>query len=177
MGPGTKLASLGQIRYAEMRDAFEVQARGLLDGGVDLLIIETQYDLLGAKAAINGCRRAMAAVGQEVPLQVQVTIEMTGRMLPGTEIGAALAALVPLDPAVFGLNCATGPARDGRAPAGAVGTVPGAGVLHPPMPGLPQVVDGRMHYDMGPDDLADYLARYVTELGGERDRRVLRHYS
>ena len=95
VGPGTKLASLGQIRYAELRDAFEVQARGLLDGGVDLFIIETQYDLLGAKAAINGCRRAMAAVGREVPLQVQVTIEMTGRMLPGTEIGAALAALAP----------------------------------------------------------------------------------
>ena len=164
VGPGTKLASLGQIRYAELRDAFEVQARGLLDGGVDLLIIETQYDLLGAKAAINGCRRAMAAVGREMPLQVQVTIEMTGRMLPGTEIGAALAALAPLGPAVFGLNCATGPAEMGehlrvlseQCPV-PVSCIPNAG--------LPQVVDGRMHYDLGPGELADYLARYVSELG------------
>ena len=164
VGPGTKLASLGQIRYAKLRDAFEVQARGLLDGGVDLFIIETQYDLLGAKAAINGCRRAMAAVGREVPLQVQVTIEMTGRMLPGTEIGAALAALAPLGPAVFGLNCATGPAEMGEhlRVLSEQSPVPVACI---PNAGLPQVVDGRMHYDVGPDEFADYLARYVTELG------------
>ena len=164
VGPGTKLASLGQIRYAKLRDAFEVQARGLLDGGVDLFIIETQYDLLGAKAAINGCRRAMAAVGREVPLQVQVTIEMTGRMLPGTEIGAALAALAPLGPAVFGLNCATGPVEMGEhlRVLSEQSPVPVACI---PNAGLPQVVDGRMHYDVGPDEFADYLARYVTELG------------
>ena len=164
VGPGTKLASLGQIRYAELRDAFEVQARGLLDGGVDLLMIETQYDLLGAKAAINGCRRAMAAVGQEVPLQVQVTIEMTGRMLPGTEIGAALAALAPLGPAVFGLNCATGPAEMGEHLRVLSEQCP-VPVACIPNAGLPQVVDGCMHYDVGPDELADYLARYITELG------------
>ncbi|MXZ77204.1 MAG: methionine synthase [Acidimicrobiia bacterium] len=164
VGPGTKLASLGQIRYAELRDAFEVQARGLLDGGVDLFIIETQYDLLGAKAAINGCRRAMAVVGRDVPLQVQVTIEMTGRMLPGTEIGAALAALVPLGPAVFGLNCATGPAEMGEHLRVLSEQCP-VPVACIPNAGLPQVVDGRMHYDVGPDELADYLARYVTELG------------
>ena len=164
VGPGTKLASLGQIRYAELRDAFEVQARGLLDGGVDLFMIETQYDLLGAKAAINGCRRAMAAVGRIVPLQVQVTIEMTGRMLPGTEIGAALAALAPLDPAVFGLNCATGPAEMGEHLRVLSEQCP-VPVACIPNAGLPQVVDGRMHYDVGPDELADYLARYITELG------------
>ena len=89
--PGTKLPSLGQIRFAELRDAYEEQARGLLEGGVDLLLIETCFDLLQAKAAMIGCRRAMAAAGREVPLQVQVTMETTGRMLLGTEIGAALA--------------------------------------------------------------------------------------
>ena len=67
-----------------------MQARGLLEGGVDLFLVETQFDLLGAKAAMIGCRRAMAAVGREVPIQVQVTMEVTGTMLPGTEIGAAL---------------------------------------------------------------------------------------
>ncbi|MDQ6728648.1 MAG: homocysteine S-methyltransferase family protein, partial [Actinomycetota bacterium] len=109
IGPGTKFPSLGQIRFAEFRDAFEIQARGLLDGGVDLLLVETVFDLLQAKAALIGCRRAMAAVGREVPLQVQVTIELTGRMLPGTEIGAALVALDALRPDVIGINCATGP--------------------------------------------------------------------
>src|SRR5438067_2296676 len=93
MGPGTKLPSLGQIRFADLRDAYEVQARGLLEGGVDLLLIETCYDLLQAKAAMIDCRRAMAAVEREVPLQVQVTMEATGRMLVGTEIGAAYTAV------------------------------------------------------------------------------------
>ncbi|TMK89063.1 MAG: methionine synthase, partial [Actinobacteria bacterium] len=109
MGPGTKLPSLGQIRFADLRDAYEVQARGLLEGGVDLLLVETCYDLLQAKAAMIACRRAMAAAGRDVPLQVQVTMETTGRMLVGTEIGAALTSLAALRPDVFGLNCATGP--------------------------------------------------------------------
>ena len=93
MGPGTKFPTLGQISYVELRDSYREQARGLLEGGVDLLIIETMFDLLGAKAAINAARFAMADVGRQVPLQVQVTIELTGRMLPGTEVGAALMAL------------------------------------------------------------------------------------
>src|SRR4051794_9803697 len=93
IGPGTKFPSLGQISFAELRDAFEVQTRGLLAGGVDLLLIETQFDLLGIKAAMVGARRAMAVAGREVPIQVQFTIELTGRMLPGTEIGAALCAI------------------------------------------------------------------------------------
>jgi hypothetical protein len=99
IGPGTKFPSLGQIRFAELRDAYEVQCRGLLDGGVDLLLIETQFDLLGAKAAMIG---RPAGHGRppavEVPLQVQVTIELTGRMLPGTEIGAASPPSTPWVP-------------------------------------------------------------------------------
>ncbi|MFN7151606.1 MAG: homocysteine S-methyltransferase family protein, partial [Microthrixaceae bacterium] len=90
IGPGTRFASLGHVSYEELRDQVAEQARGLLRGGVDVLLIETQFDMLGIKASMNGCRDAMAQVGIEVPLQVQVTIELTGRMLPGTEIGAAL---------------------------------------------------------------------------------------
>src|SRR3954451_17689428 len=93
IGPGTKFASLGQIRFAELRDAYDEQCRGLLEGGVDLILIETQFDLLGLKAGVIGARRAMAAVGREVPLQLQVTVELTGRMLPGTEIAAALCVI------------------------------------------------------------------------------------
>jgi len=93
IGPGTKFPSLGQITFADLRDAYLVEATALLEGGVDLLLVETAFDLLGAKAALAACRRAMVATGITVPLQVQVTIEVTGRMLPGTEIAAALCAL------------------------------------------------------------------------------------
>ncbi len=158
------MPSLGHIAFAELRDAYQVQMDGLLEGGVDLLIIETQYDLLGLKAAMIAARRAMAAQGREVPLQVQVTIELTGRMLPGTEIGAALAAVDPLRPDVVGLNCATGPNEMGehlrhlsqhaRMP---ISCLPNAG--------LPSVVDGKMAYDLTPDQLAEHHRRFITELG------------
>ncbi len=150
LGPGTKIASLGQIGFAEQRDGYQVAAEGLLEGGVDLFVIETVQDLLQAKAAVIGCRRAMAHAGRQVPLQVQVTIELTGRMLMGTEIGAALTTLDALRPDVIGLNCATGPEEMGehlrylsQHAATPVSCLPNAG--------LPSVVDGRMHYDLTPD--------------------------
>jgi 5-methyltetrahydrofolate--homocysteine methyltransferase len=164
MGPGTKFPSLGQIRFTDLRDAYEVQAAALLEGGVDLIVIETVFDLLQAKIAMIACRRAMAAAGRDVPLQVQVTMELTGRMLPGTEIGAALTTIDALRPDVVGLNCATGPqemsehlrhlSQYARTP---ISCIPNAG--------LPSVVDGRMHYDLTPEQLADHQARFVTELG------------
>ncbi len=164
IGPGTKFPSLGQIRYSTLRDAYEVAARGLLDGGVDLFIIETMFDLLGLKAAVNGCRRAMAAAGREVPLQTQVTIELTGRMLPGTEIGAALAAIAPLKPAVIGLNCATGPVEmyEPLRHLSQHSPVPVSAI---PNAGLPSVVDGAMHYDLTPEALADHHEHFIRELG------------
>jgi len=164
IGPGTKFPSLGQIRFSDLRDAYEVQARALLEGGVDLFIVETVFDLLQAKAALVACRRAMAAEGREVPLQVQVTMELTGRMLPGTEIGAALTTLEALRPDVIGLNCATGPqemsehlrylSQHCRV---AVSCLPNAG--------LPSVVEGKMHYDLTPEQLADHHVRFITEFG------------
>jgi 5-methyltetrahydrofolate--homocysteine methyltransferase len=164
MGPGTKFPTLGQIPYAELRDAYEEQARGLLEGGVDLLIVETVFDLLSGKAAINACKRAMVAAGRQVPLQVQVTIELTGRMLPGTEIGAALAALDAMHVDVIGLNCATGPTEMGE-PLRHLSANSRVPVSCLPNAGLPSVVDGRMHYDLTPEQLADHLHRFVTELG------------
>ncbi len=164
IGPGTKFPSLGNITFVELRDAYEVQARGLLTGGVDLFVIETVFDLLQAKAAMVGARRAMAAAGRQVPIQVQVTIELTGRMLPGTEIGAALTALDAMRPDIIGINCATGPTEmhehlrhlsaHARMP---ISCLPNAG--------LPSVVDGKMHYDLTPVQLADHMERFVTELG------------
>ncbi|MEY2447227.1 MAG: 5-methyltetrahydrofolate--homocysteine methyltransferase [Acidimicrobiaceae bacterium] len=164
IGPGTKFASLGQIRFAELRDAYEEQCRALLEGGVDLLLVETQFDLLGLKAGVIGARRAMVAMGREVPIQVQVTVELTGRMLPGTEIAAALCVMDSMRADVVGLNCATGPAemtehlrhlsQHARMP---IACIPNAG--------LPSVVDGKMHYDLTPEQLADYHHRFITELG------------
>ena len=164
MGPGTKFPTLGQIPYAGLRDAYEAQAAGLLEGGVDLLLVETVFDLLSAKAAINGARRAMAATGRQVPLQVQVTIELTGRMLPGTEIAAALTTLDAMQVDVVGMNCATGPAEMDEALRylTAHSRVP-VSVL--PNAGLPSVVEGRMHYDLTPEELAAHLLRFVSEHG------------
>ena len=164
IGPGTKFPTLGQIPYADLRDSYQELARGLLEGGVDLLLIETVFDLLSAKAAINACRRAMADTGRRVPLQVQVTIELTGRMLPGTEIGAALSALEAMQVDLIGLNCATGPAEMGEAirHLSAHCRVPIACL---PNAGLPSVVDGKTHYDLTPEQLAGYMHRFVTEFG------------
>ncbi len=164
MGPGTKFPTLGQISYAAFRDAYEEQALGLLEGGVDLLLIETQFDLLSVKAAINGARRAMVALDRYVPVQTQVTIELTGRMLPGTEIGAALTVLDAMQVDVVGLNCATGPVEMGEALRHLSGAsrVPIACI---PNAGLPSVVDGQMHYDLTADGLAEHLHRFVTEFG------------
>ncbi len=164
MGPTTKLPTLGHITYRAMRDSFQGQAAGLLEGGVDLLVIETQQDLLAVKAAMNGSRRAMAAQGRHVPLQIQVTIETNGRMLVGSEIGAALVSIDAMKADVIGLNCATGPGEmtehlrhlqaNSRMP---ISCLPNAG--------LPSIVDGRTHYDLTPGDLADHHARFITEVG------------
>jgi len=165
IGPGTKLPSLGQIAFADLRDAYEAQVAGLLEGGVDVLLIETVQDLLQGKAALAAARRAMARVdGPAVALMVQVTMETTGRMLVGSEIGAALTSLEALRPDVIGLNCATGPtemtehlrylARHART---FLSCLPNAG--------LPSIVDGHTHYDLTPAALADAHERFVSEFG------------
>jgi 5-methyltetrahydrofolate--homocysteine methyltransferase len=164
IGPGTKLPSLGHIGFAELRDAYAEQARGLLVGGSDLFLIETCMDLLQVKAAMIGCRQAMAAEGRQIPIQVQVTMETTGRMLVGSEIGAALASLTAMRPDVIGINCATGPAEmqehlrylSQNAPM-PISVLPNAG--------LPSVVDGRTHYDLTPAELAEFHRHHVTDLG------------
>ena len=164
IGPGTKLPSLGHIGFAELRDAYEEQARGLLDGGVDLFLIETCMDLLQVKAAMIGCRRAMAMVGRPVPIQVQVTMETTGRMLVGSEIGAALTTIAAMRPDVLGINCATGPAEMQEHLRYLAQHSPiHISVL--PNAGLPSVVDGRTVYDLTPAQLAEFHRHHVVDLG------------
>ena len=109
IGPGTRLATLGQIDYDSLEAALAVQARGLVAGGVDGFMIETVQDMLQAKAAVNGARRAMAEAGRELALVVQVTVETTGTLLVGADIAAAATVLRALAVPVLGINCATGP--------------------------------------------------------------------
>ncbi len=164
IGPGTKLPSLGHIRFSELRDSYEPMVEGLLAGGVDVLLVETVQDLLQGKAALIACRRAMAKAGREVPVIVQVTMETTGRMLIGSEIGAALTALEALRPDVIGLNCATGPgemtehvrylSQHART---FLSCLPNAG--------LPSVVEGKTHYDLTPDELTEAHDRFTSEFG------------
>jgi 5-methyltetrahydrofolate--homocysteine methyltransferase len=164
IGPGTKFPTLGQITYDNLSASYEELAYGLLEGGVDLLLIETMFDLLSGKAAIAACHRAMARHGRVVPIQAQVTIELTGRMLPGTEIGAALAALSPLGVDVLGLNCATGPVEMYE-PLRTLSDNAPMPLSCMPNAGLPSVVDGHMHYDLTPEALAEHLSKFVTEYG------------
>lgn len=164
IGPGTKFPTLGQISYDDLSASYEEMAYGLLEGGVDLLLIETMFDLLSGKAAINACRRAMARHGRVVPIQTQVTIELTGRMLPGTEIGAAITSLTSLGIDVLGLNCATGPVEMYE-PLRQLSDSAPVPLACLPNAGLPSVVDGAMHYDLTPEMLAEHLTKFVTEFG------------
>ncbi|HLU96230.1 MAG TPA: methionine synthase [Thermobifida alba] len=164
VGPGTKLPTLGHAPYALLRDHYEQCARGLIDGGADAIVIETCQDLLQSKAAVVGARRARRAAGTDTPIIVQVTIETTGTMLVGSEIGAALTSLEPLGVDVIGLNCATGPAemsehlrylsQHSRIP---VSCMPNAG--------LPELgADGAV-YPLLPHELADAHDTFVREFG------------
>ncbi|MFE2560117.1 methionine synthase [Streptomyces sp. NPDC059352] len=164
MGPGTKLPTLGHITYEPLREAFQQNAEGLIRGGADALLIETSQDLLQTKAAVIGARRALDWVGVDLPVIVQVTVETTGTMLLGSEIGAALTALEPLGIDMIGLNCATGPAemaehlrhlsRHARIP---ISVMPNAG--------LPVLTSDGAHYPLSPAELADAQERFVREYG------------
>ncbi|WP_125777742.1 methionine synthase [Antribacter gilvus] len=164
MGPGTKLPSLGHVPYAHLRDTFQEQAVGLLEGGIDAVLVETSQDLLQAKAAVTGSRAAMAAVGRSVPVIVSVTVETTGTMLMGSEIGAALTTLQALGVDAIGLNCATGPdqmsehlrhlANHAEIP-----------VTCMPNAGLPVLGPKGASYPLTPEELATWHAQFAGEFG------------
>ncbi len=164
MGPTTKLPSLGHIGWDAMLASYEEQALALIEGGVDVLLIETCQDLLQAKIATVGVIDAMRKAGKRLPLQVQVTLQESGTMLLGTEIGAALTALEPYDIDVIGLNCATGPAEMNE-PVRYLGlnSVKHISVL--PNAGLPQNVGGNAVYKLSPSELADYHKHFVQDYG------------
>ena len=164
LGPGTKLPSLGHTSYENLKFAYYTAAKGLADSGCDALLVETSQDLLQVKAAINGCRQAMSETDRDIVLIAQVTVETTGTMLLGSEIGAALNTLEPLGVDLIGLNCATGPtemsehlrylSKNSKV---ALSVMPNAG--------LPVLGANGASYPLGPSELAKALEGFVDEYG------------
>ena len=164
LGPGTKLPSLGHTTYDNLRIAYYTAAKGLADAGCDALLVETSQDLLQVKAAVNGCRQAISESANDIVLIAQVTVETTGTMLMGSEIGAALNALEPMGIDLIGLNCATGPAEMSehlrylsKNAKVAISVMPNAG--------LPQLGPNGATYPLNPDELATALDGFVTDYG------------
>lgn len=164
MGPGTKLPTLGHTTWQALFDSYREQADGLIEGGVDRLLVETCQDLLQAKAAVAACMDARKRADREIPVHVSVTVETIGTLLIGSEVGAAIAALSPFDLASLGLNCATGPTE----------MSPHVAYLahHSPFPlsvlpnaGLPELVDGETVYPLNETAFAEWLLRFVQEDG------------
>ena len=164
LGPGTKLPTLGHATYQELRDAYAIAARGLLDGGSDALLIETTQDLLQAKAAVNGARVAIDECDRDIVLIAQVTVETTGTMLLGSEVGAALTTLSALDVDLVGMNCATGPAEMSEHLRTLSKSSP-TGISVMPNAGLPILKDGGAYYPLSPTELADSLSEFVDNYG------------
>jgi 5-methyltetrahydrofolate--homocysteine methyltransferase len=164
MGPGTKLPTLGHTEYHLIRDAYAEAALGMVEAGADAILVETCQDLLQLKAAVLGSRRAMEQAGRHIPVFTHVTVETTGTMLLGSEIGAALTAIEPLGVDMIGLNCATGPAemsehlrylsRHARIP---VSVMPNAG--------LPVLGARGAEYPLQPDELAEALDGFISQFG------------
>ncbi|MBV8133563.1 MAG: homocysteine S-methyltransferase family protein, partial [Alphaproteobacteria bacterium] len=164
VGPGTRLPSLGHIAYQPLEDALTIQCAGLIEGGVDAIIIETCQDPLQIKAAVNGAKRAREDARKDTPILVQVTIETTGTLLVGADIAAAATIIHALDVPMIGLNCATGPREMAEHVKWLGENWPGL-ISVQPNAGLPELVDGHTHYPLGPKELAQWLERFVLEDG------------
>ena len=164
MGPGTKLPSLGHISFRDLKAAYLEQVRGLVDGGVDILLVETCQDLLQTKAALAAIFDYFEEIKRRLPVMAQVTVEQWGTMLNGTEIGAALTALAPFPVDVIGMNCGTGPkhmtenvrylCENSPLP---VSVIPNAG--------LPENVGGHTVYNETPETVSAQLLHFVKDFG------------
>ncbi|KIQ65276.1 methionine synthase [Kitasatospora griseola] len=164
IGPGTKLPTLGHIAFETVREGFRQNAAGLIAGGADALLIETSQDLLQTKASVLGCKDALAEAGLDLPVLAQVTVETTGTMLLGSEIGAALAALEPLGVDFIGMNCATGPAEMSEHLRYLAKNAE-VGLSCMPNAGLPVLTKDGAHYPLSPQELADAHEAFVRDYG------------
>ena len=167
IGPGTKLLTLGHTTWEEMLESYTQQARGMIAGGVDVMLTETSQDILQVKCAVNACLKALAEAGkttQDIPIMCSVTIETTGTMLLGTEIAAAAEALRTYPILSLGMNCATGPQEMmehinwlGKRWAGKVSVMPNAG--------LPVLLDGKPDYPLKPAPFVEAMVRFIEHDG------------
>lgn len=165
IGPGTKLPSLGHITFRELEKSYYPQISGLVDGGADLLCIETCQDLLQIKAALSAAMKVFSEKKLKLPIIVSITIETTGTMLMGTDISAALTTLEPYDIIdVIGMNCATGPKEMSENVRYLCQNSPKP-IFVMPNAGIPENVDGRACYHLSPDELVHWLSHFVKDLG------------
>ena len=164
MGPTTKLPSLGHISFKEMAAAYFTQAKGLVEGGVDLLSLETCQDVLQIKAALCGVFDYFQQATRRIPIVVSVTVETVGTMLLGTEISAALTSIEPYDVDIIGMNCATGP-REMSDHVRVLSASSPKPIFVMPNAGLPENVGGVAHYHLSPEELVQYLSHFVKDLG------------
>ncbi|MGH9944249.1 MAG: methionine synthase, partial [Pyrinomonadaceae bacterium] len=164
IGPGTKLPTLGHITFGELKTAYAEQVRGLLDGGVDLFIVETCQDLLQTKSALGAIFDHFRQTGRRVPVIAQVTIEVFGTMLNGTEIAAALTALTPFPADVIGMNCGTGPKHMSESIRYLCENSP-VPVSVLPNAGLPEVKDNKQHYGETPESFTEQIIHFARDFG------------
>jgi 5-methyltetrahydrofolate--homocysteine methyltransferase len=164
IGPGTKLPSLGNIAYDALEAALVEQCRGLIAGGADAILTETNQDTLFIKAAVNAAKIARKAANSDIPIFVQVTVETTGTLLVGPDIAAAATVVHALDVPLMGLNCATGPQEMAEHVRWLAQNWPGL-LSCQPNAGLPELVDGKTHYPLGAEELASWMERFVAEDG------------
>ena len=164
MLPSGNDPTLSAITYPQLVELFREQTIGLLAGGADLLQIETMQDILETRAAITGARRAFTEAGRAVPLQVSVALDVTGRMLLGTDIGAVAAILRGMKADIIGTNCSVGPEHL-REPVRYLCQECDLPVVVVPNAGLPLNVDGETVYPLGPSEMAEQMAAFVHDWG------------
>ena len=162
--PSASDPTLGRLTYGDLADVFQEQAQGLIEGGVDILLVETGQDILEVKASIAGARRAMSAAGVRIPIQAQVTLDTSGRMLMGTDISAAAVVLESLKVDVLGLNCSTGPEHM-REPIRYLSEHVTSPISVIPNAGIPFNVGGDAVYPLSPEELAVAHKEFVKEFG------------
>ena len=162
IGPTTKLPTLGHISFDKLKDSYEEQINGLIDGGIDLLLIETCQDVLQIKSALSASQEVIKNRNIELPIMISITMETTGTMLVGSDIASALTILEPYNIDILGLNCATGPVQMKEHIKYLAENSPFA-ISCIPNAGLPENIGGVAHYKLTPLELKMQLMNFIYD--------------
>ena len=160
LGPGTKLPSLGHISYDDMYEGYKISAFGLIEGGVDLFLIETAQDPLQIKAALHAINDAMLSDGRKLPIMVSATIELSGTMLIGTDATTIATILEPFEIMSLGFNCGTGPEQV-KKHVKTLSEIWGRPISIHANAGLPQNRGGHSYYPMGPREFTNLQEEFL----------------